>query len=58
MENGKHNSLNPTANMARATVKVRVIDDPDNEDEFLDQLEVSEVSCTYILSFNIDFLAQ
>lgn len=49
MENGKHNDSNPTASMARATIKVRVLDDPDqSEDEFLDRLEVSEVSTILI----------
>lgn len=43
MENGKHNNDGIPTNLARATVKVRVLDDPNHsEDEFLDRLEVSE----------------
>ena len=45
MENGQQKDANIAPNMARATIKVRVLDDPKrSEDEFLDRLEVSEVS--------------
>jgi hypothetical protein len=45
MENGQQKHANIAPNMARATIKVRVLVDPKrSEDEFLDRLEVSEVS--------------
>ena len=57
MESGKHNSANPTASMARATVKVRILDNLDaSEDDFLDRLEVSEVSISrdVVVSFHCE----
>eukprot|EP00804_Cyclotella_cryptica_P008475 CCRYP_003984-RA/>CCRYP_003984-RA protein AED:0.03 eAED:0.03 QI:216/1/1/1/1/1/4/279/698 len=43
MENGQQAGAHVAPNMARATIKVRVLDDPKrSEDEFLDRLEVSE----------------
>jgi 2-isopropylmalate synthase len=46
MENGKSKNSDGAVtktNLARATVKVRILDDPNHsEDEFLDRLEVSE----------------
>ncbi len=40
MENDK--STSTKTNLARATVNVRVLDDPNHEDDFLDRLEVAE----------------